>query len=227
MMNKSVNWMSAIGLLMMLWLPASLYAAGAAIVMNTSGIVSAQRPDGSVRALSKNSPVEVGETISTEKGSYARFKFTDGGELTLQPDTKVTINQYGFDEAKPDEDNFVFSLVKGGLRSVTGLVGKRGNRDAYKLNTATATIGIRGTDYRAAFCSNNCGKISNGLYLNVVSGIINASNNGGSLDYSAGSYGHIPDVNTPPVILPAPPKVPNLGDDGDDGEDKGGCINAG
>lgn len=201
----------------------SAYAASTAVVLNTSGIVSAQRQDGTVRTLSKNSTVEVGETISTEKGSYARFKFSDGGELTLQPETSVKIDDYGFDESKPEKDSFVFSLIKGGLRSISGLVGKRGNKDAYKLNTPTATIGIRGTDYRSAFCSSNCGKFGAGLYLNVLSGIINARNDAGSLDFSAGSFGHIPNITTAPIILPNDPKLPNLGGNkGDNGDNKSG-----
>ena len=37
-----------------------------------------------------------------------------------------------------------------GLRTITGLVG-RSNRDNYKVTTAVATIGIRGTEYTGAF----------------------------------------------------------------------------
>ncbi len=194
--------------------PQLANAAGTAVVKNLSGAVSAQRVDGSIRALSKNSELEVGEVITTAKGSYASVKFTDGGELTLQPDTSVKIDQYGFDEAKPKDDSLVFSLVKGGLRSITGLVGKRGNRDAYKLNTETATIGIRGTDYRAAMCKNNCGKTANGLYLSVISGIINAKTDAGNLDFGAGAFGFVSSKSATPIILPAKPAdVPGVGKD--------------
>jgi hypothetical protein len=188
-------------------LPISAQAAGAAVVLNTSGIVSVQRTDGSVHALAKNSEVQQGEVITTQKGSYALFKFTDGGQLTLQPETTIKIDQYGFDAAKPENDSFVFSLVKGGLRSVTGLVGHRGNRDAYKLNTETATIGIRGTDWRGRMCKDNCGGKPNGLYVNVISGIINATNAGGSVDFSSGTFGHIASSSIAPTFLPKDPGV--------------------
>lgn len=187
--------------------PIASQAAGAAVVLNTSGIVSVQRADGSVRALAKNSEVEEGDVITTQKGSYASFKFTDGGQLTLQPETTIKIDQYGFEQDKPEKDSFVFSLVKGGLRSVTGLVGHRGNRDAYKLNTETATIGIRGTDWRGRMCANNCSGKPNGFYVNVISGIINATNTAGSVDFSAGSFGHIASSTTAPIILPKDPGV--------------------
>jgi hypothetical protein len=104
---------------------------------------------------------------------------------------------------------------------VSGLVGHRGNRDAYKLNTETATIGIRGTDYRGTLCKDSCGGKPNGLYLSVISGIINASNSGGSVDFSAGTFGHIASSTTPPSFLATDPAV-----HGDKGKGTGGgkCV---
>jgi hypothetical protein len=49
---------------------------------------------------------------------------------------------------KPDGDNASFNLVKGGLRSVTGLLGKR-NKEKFAMKTPSATIGIRGTTFIA------------------------------------------------------------------------------
>lgn len=221
------KWIASLAIGMLLPLAAA-HAAGAAVVKNLSGVVSAQKADGTVRALSKGSEVAEGETVFTGKSSYANFKFSDGGDLTLQPETTVKIDKYGFDENKPENDTFSFSMVKGGLRSITGLIGKRGNRDAYKLNTETATIGIRGTDYSAAMCR-NCGKVPNGLYLSVISGIINATNSGGSLDISAGNFAHIANATTPAVILPSKPQMDNLdtGDKKNNGDDKGGTSGAG
>ncbi|WP_211242861.1 FecR family protein [Sinimarinibacterium sp. CAU 1509] len=48
-----------------------------------------------------------------------------------------------------------FRLVKGGFRSITGLVGKI-NRDEYKVATPVATIGIRGTDITVIDCDLVC-----------------------------------------------------------------------
>ncbi len=43
------------------------------------------------------------------------------------------------------------SLLKGGFRSVSGLIGKL-NHDEYRITTPVATIGIRGTRYSARVC---------------------------------------------------------------------------
>ena len=44
-----------------------------------------------------------------------------------------------------------FSLLKGGFRTVSGLIGKINHED-YSVATPVATIGIRGTDYLTVLC---------------------------------------------------------------------------
>lgn len=102
--------------------------------------------------------VQAGDVISTQPNSSARLKFTDGGELTVSSGSQLKIDAYRFNTAAPREDNLVMSLLQGGLRSITGLISRRGDRDAYRLQTATATIGIRGTDYIARLCGDDCAK---------------------------------------------------------------------
>ena len=48
-----------------------------------------------------------------------------------------------------------FSLLKGGFRSISGLIGKV-NHDEYQVTTPVATIGIRGTDYLVVICDATC-----------------------------------------------------------------------
>ncbi len=55
----------------------------------------------------------------------------------------------------PARQRAFFRLLKGGLRTVTGLIG-HGNAGAYQLKTPTATIGIRGTDYQTWICDLAC-----------------------------------------------------------------------
>jgi hypothetical protein len=44
-----------------------------------------------------------------------------------------------------------------------------------------------------------------GLYVNVLDGLITLSNNGGSLNFTAGQFGYTPAFRTPPVVLPTNP----------------------
>lgn len=211
----------AISLLVMYYILLSALAcfAGqkAGIVTHLSGPLFAKKTDGTTRVLSINSVVEIGDLLVTEKRTYARVKFTDGGEMTLRPNTHFRVSQYSFDQTMPKNDKAVFNLIKGGLRSITGLIGKRGDQDSYKMVTDTAVAGVRGTTYECRICEGNCGSIPNGLYLYVVQGVINVSNNAGSQNISAGQYVYVQNINAKPTILPANPGInftlpPTIGD---------------
>ncbi|MBL8484137.1 MAG: FecR domain-containing protein [Rhodocyclaceae bacterium] len=141
----------------------ALLAVGAAQAQDTAarlggvtGIVSVQRADGQVAVLAQGSTLRAGDVVKTERDSYARISFTDGGEVAMRPETQIRIQSYAYEEAKPQSDSLVLQFLRGGFRAVTGLIGKRGNRDAYKVAAPTATIGIRGTDYIARLCDESC-----------------------------------------------------------------------
>jgi hypothetical protein len=125
-------------------------AAPVGTVTDVSGPLLARKADGIVKVLSQQSTVDQGDTLVSEKGTYARIKFIDNSEITLRPNTQFKIENFAYEEAKPEEDHAIFSLIKGGLRSITGLLGKR-NKERFGLNTPTATIGIRGTNFIAEY----------------------------------------------------------------------------
>jgi len=193
-------------------LMSGVAVANSGTVTQLSGTLSVIKADGSVRVLSQKSEVVSGDTVNTEKDSFAQIKFTDGGTVTLKPNTSLKIQQFRFKQEEPEKDSFVFGLVKGGLRAVTGLVGKRGDQDAYSLGTATATIGIRGTSYGADDClTTPCPKPGSGenlepsVYVSVTDGEIIATNNAGSQSFLAGQFGSISDRNSRPRFLSTDP----------------------
>lgn len=171
-----------------------------------SGSVSVQKPDGKTLPGAVGTKVAVGDTVVTGARGYARMETTDGGEMVLRPDSQLKVEGYKFVEAKPAEDSFIFSVLRGGLRTVTGLIGKRGNRDAYELKTQTATIGIRGTQFDLRVCQANCGALADGTYLAVRFGAVQTSNAQGSLAVAAGQVAYVP-PQRPPVMLPRDPGI--------------------
>lgn len=135
--------------LMLFWVAGASWAGQVAgTIVQLSGPLMAKRADGAVRILSMKSEVESGDTLVTEKNTYAMVKFIDNSEITLKPSTTFKVENFAYDADKPDGDNASFNLVKGGLRSVTGLLGKR-NKEKFSLKTPSATIGIRGTTFVA------------------------------------------------------------------------------
>ena len=181
--------------------------ANNATVTQISGTLSVQKADGSVRILSQKSQIETGDTINTAQDSYAQIKFTDGAQLTLKPNTAVKIDNFKFSEEKPQEDSFLYSLVKGGLRAVTGIVGKR-SKDKYQLGTATATIGIRGTTFSADDCQSRregeCARLDAAVYVGVADGEVVVRNGQGELGLTAGQFGLI-SPNQRPLFLSTDP----------------------
>jgi hypothetical protein len=115
-------------------------------VVRLSGPLLARKADGTVRVLALKSEVESGDTLVSEKNTYAQLRFIDNSEITLRPGTTFKIEDFAYDAGKPEADSAVFSLVKGGLRSITGLLGKR-NKEKFSMKTPSATIGIRGTTF--------------------------------------------------------------------------------
>lgn len=189
------------------------FAAPVATITHLSGPLAAHKPSGVVKTLAIGSKVDEGDTVVTEKRTYARLKFTDGSEVTLKPNSQFRVEKYAYDAGRPKDDSGTFSLIKGGLRTITGQIGKRGNQDSYRMKTPTATIGIRGTIYDAHFCQGSgCGaSIQPGLYLAVADGSVVVTNDAGvqtTLQVKAGQYVYVKDAATPPVVLPSRPNIP-------------------
>jgi len=175
-------------------------------VSQLSGTLSVRKADGSVRILSQKSAIQPGDTINTQRDSYAQIKFPDGGQITLKPNTSVKLDRFNFSQAEPKKDSMVFGLIKGGMRAVTGLVGKRGDPDAYQMETATATIGIRGTTFGADDCTTTkCGSLQEAVYVSVADGEIVARNAAGSVSFLAGQFGSIESRDRLPRFLSTDP----------------------
>lgn len=186
---------------------SGLALGAAGTVSQLAGTLSVIKSDGSVRILAQKSDIQAGDTLNTQKETYVQIKFQDGAQITLKPNTSVRIDSFNFTEAEPQKDSFLFNLVKGGLRAVTGLVGKRGDADAYKLATATATVGIRGTTFGADDCTkeNACPGLEAAVYISVTDGEVIATNNAGSANFLAGQFGMIDSRDRRPRFLSTDP----------------------
>lgn len=122
--------------------------AAAGVAQFIAGDVSVRRGAGSDK-LAKGSTIESGDDIVTGSAGQAQIRFSDGGLVSLQPNTQFKIDRYA-DANDPKQDGFLVNFVRGGMRAITGLIGKR-NRENYKVQTATATIGIRGSAFNASY----------------------------------------------------------------------------
>lgn len=184
-------------------------SAGVGTVTHLSGILSAKGATGASKVLSVKSEVNEGDLLTTETETYARVKFVDGGEIVLRPGTQLRVAAYSFQESKPQNDNAFFSLIKGGLRAVTGALGKR-SQDKVGFTTNTATIGIRGTHFGALLCSGDCASVAttsgsspaDGLHVDVTAGAVSVTNAAGQVLIGAGQFGYVASANSVPAVVP-------------------------
>lgn len=206
------GFLQAVAAMALALIAAGAWAAGAGVVTHLSGTMSVQRSDGSVRILSQKSEVQPGDVLTTQRDSYAQINFSDGSATTMRPNTTMKLEAYSFSQEAPQQDNIFMRLLKGGLRTVTGLIGKRGNQDAYKIGTSTATIGIRGSSGDTVECPSpgSCGSLEPGSYHTTYTGSYIMQNQGGSQIIGEGQFGFAMDPTKPPVILPGDPGL-NLG----------------
>jgi hypothetical protein len=118
--------------------------AGEAQFVN--GNVQASNAAGQTHALQKDSVVYEGDTLTTGKGASAQVKMRDGGFVAIRPDSKLKFDKFVFTGKIDGKEKSFFSLLKGGFRAITGLIGHI-NKQNYRITTPFATIGVRGTDH--------------------------------------------------------------------------------
>ena len=125
------------------------------------------------RVLGKGLALKEGDRLTTADSASAIIKLADGTRMTVRPNTELLIQQFQFKDNAPD-NSMVMNLLRGGLRAVTGLISK-GSPDAARLRTATATIGIRGTDFDARLCAKDCGAESGKVVEKANANVVQAS----------------------------------------------------
>ena len=170
--------------------PVIGYCAPAAQVDFAVGNVTAMGSNGQSRTLGKGAQIEQGDTVNTN-GGRAQLRFTDGAYVSLQPESQFRIDQYRFEGKADGNEKGLFSLLKGGLRTITGLVG-RSNKANYQISTSVATIGIRGTEYTIQY-----GKSITGT---VGEGEIEVCNGAGCLSVTNGESYYVQTQEIKPVL---------------------------
>lgn len=138
-----------------LLLPFAAAAQQAGEVEFSRGVGFAQTPGQIPRTLGRGLPLREGDRLTTSDGASAIIKLQDGTRMTVRPNSELVLSQYQFKE-NDSNNSMVMQLLRGGLRAVTGVIAKN-SPNAARIQTNTATIGIRGTDFDARVCSADCG----------------------------------------------------------------------
>jgi hypothetical protein len=131
----------------------SLLFANIGKISVSKGEVTVIRNNTNLQA-SNNFILEKSDQIKTGEDGKAQLIFTDNTLITIGAKSLLNVSEYIFDEQNQKaEANF--NVVEGTFRTITGKIGKT-NPDKFKLQTKSASIGIRGTifggDENKVFC---------------------------------------------------------------------------
>jgi hypothetical protein len=192
------------------FLPQSATAQPAATFLAAIGDVQVFDAAGQARPGERGGALSPGDRILIGAGGLAQLRFSDGGMLSLRANSELRIDAYAYRGERDAAANSVLQLLKGGLRAITGAIARL-NRSEYRVVTATATIGVRGTDFEAfhvptAVPGGEAPPGEPGTYLKVNQGIAFLQTQGGSVDVLPEQVAFVPRANVVPSLLQQVPQ---------------------
>ena len=100
--------------------------------------------EGSV-TLVVGADIAMGDRIKTDRKGQVQLKFSDETKLVVGPNSSLVIEAYLLRSGNR-ANNFTVRALGGSFRMITG----KSKKQAYKIKTPTATIGVRGTSFDIA-----------------------------------------------------------------------------
>ncbi len=165
---------------------------------------------GKALPLAAGTMIEDKDTLRTGAASNLQVRFTDSSIMSLRENSELNIEDYHLAGSAGGLQKAFYRLLKGGLRTVTGLIGHT-RHDEYRIDTVTSTIGIRGTHFALMSCQGgSClnadgSKAKDGIYGGVTDGIVAATTKAGEFRFGAGDTFFAPSIESPVEKLIGPP----------------------
>ncbi|MBD3822746.1 MAG: FecR domain-containing protein, partial [Thiotrichales bacterium] len=150
--------------------------------------------------------IEEKDQIKTSNETKVQIIFKDRTIVTIGKNTLFSVPEYVYGDAKTSKVEF--RLSKGVFKSMTGKIGEIA-KQRFKIKTATATIGIRGTIYivRVQGDKTQLSTLDGATYMQLNSnGAVYDVPAGKSLDYDAKSGGvSVKDLTIKTVMIQKDP----------------------
>ena len=114
-----------------------------AVVTEVKGTAFAKLPTEDKRRLNIGGQIYQDDLVLTETSSSIKLQFKDKTRFELGPEAEFQTSKFIY-KKENEEDSISVKMLKGTFRFITGLIAKKKPK-AMEVNTAVATIGIRGT----------------------------------------------------------------------------------
>lgn len=169
--------------------PADTGPVLAGKVVLVEGDVRVSDARGQVRVPKLGDPIYKGERIVTGAGGEVHIDTEDGGYIGVRPNTNMSIEDFKAEGGT--DDRFILNLLQGSFRSITGWIA-RVNRQNYAVHTATATIGVRGTEHEPLVIPEGSSEGEPGTYDRVHNGETEIRTSQGTVAVKANQAGFVP-----------------------------------
>lgn len=130
-------------ILSIILLSINLLANSVATITALKGLVVIERAGESIEA-SLGAKLEAKDIVITKENSRLQIIFKDETIISLGKNSNFSIKEYLFEDSQAPIAKF--EMIKGAMRTITGKIGKIAP-DKFTVQTKTATIGIRGTNF--------------------------------------------------------------------------------
>jgi hypothetical protein len=123
--------------------PNSIAAIGT-ITEQSAAVPSIQRQKSTLPGT-KGTGVEMADEIKTQAGK-AGIKFADDTQVKINENSKLVIDDFVYDPKNKDAGKLALNMASGTARYASGAIAKN-NPSKVAINTPTASIAVRGTDF--------------------------------------------------------------------------------
>lgn len=96
---------------------------------------------------SKGTGVEMNDAVKTAQGKVG-ITFEDNTKVQVNENSKLVIDDFVYDPKKPAAGKLALNMAQGTVRYASGAIAHN-NPSKVSINTPTATIAVRGTDFTA------------------------------------------------------------------------------
>lgn len=177
--------------------------AGGATVVKLDGDAVVERK-GTRVPLAVAMPVYSGDTLNVADQAVAQLRFEDDSVFVVPGAARLRVDVFTM-PTQGSGGKAVYTLVSGGLRTITGRVSK-GGKDQYEMRSEEATITVAGSAYLAIRCQGVCArKYKPGLYVRGESGVVAVANTAGRLRLHRGQTGYVANNTTLPLMVKRSP----------------------
>jgi hypothetical protein len=207
--KNTTSYLGALFACLMLMLGQNAYAGIAGHVQFVNGSVQVTNEAGQTHLLQKGDAVHESDTLTTSKGASAQIKMRDGGFVVIRPDSQLKFDSFKFSGEEDGTEQSFLSLIKGGVRAITGMIGHL-HKSSYHITTIASTIGIRGTDHETFVVvpgSELAATVPAGTYNKVNVGETTMTTDKGTISVLPNQMGFAGGLNQMPQLQPVNLKI--------------------